>query len=226
MNNQDLEAIVFDLDGTLADTAADIREALVRALAAEKLPPVNVESVRLMIGGGPRLLVTRALDRLGVADDDSLVDRLTKGFHSEYLAQRNRKSRLFAGVEKGLEYLKAAGLRLGVCSNKPDDLCQLAVKNFGLDDMLDTVLGSGSGLPRKPDPAPLLHVVERLGATPSTALYVGDSETDVKAARAAGIKVVLVDYGYTVRPASQLGADAVIGSLTELAPLKRLARIA
>lgn len=213
-----LQAVVFDLDGTLADTAADIREALARALATEGLPPVDLASVRLMIGGGPRLLVERALDRLGVADNGDRVARLTDLFHSEYIAQRNRMSRLFTGAVEGLQRMKSAGLKLGICSNKPDDLCRLLVDSFDLRSKVDVVLGSGAGLPRKPDPAPLLHVIERLGATPETTLYVGDSETDVKVARAADVRVALVSYGYTLRPASQLGADGVVDSIVELAP--------
>ncbi|NCF14808.1 MAG: phosphoglycolate phosphatase [Gammaproteobacteria bacterium] len=213
-----LQAVVFDLDGTLADTAADIREALARALATEDLPPIDLASVRLMIGGGPRLLVERALDRLGLADDGDRVARLTDLFHSEYITQHNRLSRLFTGAVEGLQRMKSAGLKLGICSNKPDDLCRLLVDSFDLHDKVDVVLGSGAGLPRKPDPAPLLHVIERLGATPETTLYVGDSETDVKVARAADVRVALVSYGYTLRPASQLGADGVVDSIIELAP--------
>ena len=127
-------------------------------------------------------------------------------------------SRLFTGAIEGLKRMKSAGLKLGICSNKPDDLCRLLVDSFDLHDKVDIVLGSGAGLPRKPDPAPLLHVIERLGATPETTLYVGDSETDVKVARAAGVPVALVSYGYTLRPASQLGADGVVDSISELAP--------
>ena len=226
MIDPNLKAVVFDLDGTLADTAADIREALVRALATEGLPPVDLASVRLMIGGGPRLLVIRALDRIGVDDDDERVSRLTEHFHAEYLEQRNELSQLFAGVDEGLERMNLAGLKLGVCSNKPDDLCRLIVDNFDLGDKLDAIIGSGAGLPKKPDPAPLLHVIEKLGATPANTLYVGDSETDVRTARAAGVPVALVTYGYTVRRAGQLGADVVVDSITELAPPGPLARIA
>jgi len=219
-------AVVFDLDGTLADTAADIREALVRALATENLPPVDVQSVRLMIGGGPRLLVERALHRLNVDTDNDLVTRLTTRFHREYLAQANQLSKLFNGVEGTLRTMHAAGMRIGLCSNKPDDLCRMLVRNFSLDQYFDEILGSGGDLPRKPDPAPLLRIIERLGVSPEDTLYVGDSETDVVTARNAGVRVMLVNYGYTLRAASQLGADAVIDSVADLVGAGPMARSA
>jgi len=209
-------AIVFDLDGTLADTAADIREALVRALATENLPPVDLGSVRLMIGGGPRLLIERALHRLGFAADDDRVTRLTTAFYAEYKRQDNKLSRLFDGVESTLQQLHQAGIRVGLCSNKPDELCRMLVTNFGLDMYFDEILGSGDKLPKKPNPAPLLCLIERLGVTPDDTLYIGDSQTDVTTARNAGVPVMLVSYGYTLRAASQLGADAVIDSVADL----------
>lgn len=209
-------AVVFDLDGTLADTAADIQQALARTLATEGLPPIDVAATRLMIGGGPRLLVERALHRLGIDTRVAPVERLTERFHAEYLAQENRLSTLYNGVDSVLRQLHAAGIGLGLCSNKPDDLCRKLVADFGLDAVFDEVLGSGSGLPRKPDPASLLRVIARLGVAPEDTLYVGDSETDVVTARNGGVPVMLVSYGYTLRPASQLGADAVIPSLAEL----------
>lgn len=219
-------AVVFDLDGTLADTAEDIRDALVTALARESLPPIDINSVRLMIGGGPRLLVERALDRLQVDTEHDLVTRLTTSFHREYLAQGNRHSKLFSGVEGTLRTLHTAGIPVGLCSNKPDDLCRMLVRSFSLDEYFDEILGSGEDLPRKPDPAPLLRIIERLGVPPGDALYVGDSETDVITARNAGVPVMLVNYGYTVRAASQLGADAVIDSVADLVRPGPLARSA
>ena len=219
-------AVVFDLDGTLADTAADIREAVVRALAGEGLPPVDVASVRLMIGGGPRLLVERVLHRLHVEADDALVERLTQAFHAEYLKQGSRLTSLFPGVESTLRNLHSAGIRVGLCSNKPDDLCRMLVRNLSLTDYFDEILGSGHGLPRKPDPAPLLCVIERLGVPRNDTLYVGDSETDVATARNAGVNVMLVKHGYTLRAARQLGADAVIDSVADLVRPGPLARSA
>lgn len=219
-------AVVFDLDGTLADTARDIREALVRALAAEKLPPVDLASVRLMIGGGPRLLVKRALHRLGVDTESALVERLTAAFRREYKNQNNKLSKLFNGVESTLHQLHAAGIRVGLCSNKPDDLCRMLARNFSIDRYFDEVLGSGDALPKKPDPAPLLKIIERLGVSPDDTLYVGDSATDVETARAAGVPVMLVSYGYTLRAPGQLGADAVIDSISELVRPDPFARTA
>ena len=209
-------AVVFDLDGTLADTAEDIRGALVSALAREGLPPIDVASVRLMIGGGPKVLVERALHRLGVPARDDLVDRLAQAFHAESKRRGNNSSRMFDGAESALRQLHRAGVRIGLCSNKPHDLGHQLVRDLGVDTYIDEVLGSSDDLPKKPDPALLLAVIERLGVPPGETLYVGDSAADVAAARAAGVPVILVSYGYTLRSATQLGADAVIDSLAEL----------
>lgn len=219
-------AVVLDLDGTIADTAADIREALVRALATEGLPPIDVASVRLMIGGGPKVLVERALHRLGVPARTDLVERLAAGFHREAGLQGIRNTRLFDGVESTLQQLHRAGVRVGLCSNKPDDLCRKFVRDIGIATYIDEILGSSDEMPKKPDPALLLGVIGRLGVPPGETLYIGDSETDVLTARAAGVPVMLVSYGYTLRNASQLGADAVIDSLTEIVRPGLLARSA
>lgn len=219
-------AVVFDLDGTLADTAADIHAALVRALAAEGLPPIDVASVRLMIGGGPRLLVERALHRIGMPAREDLVARLAQSFHEAASRSGNPASRLFEGVESTLRQLHSAGVRVGVCSNKPDDLCHALARDLGIDPYIDEILGSSDALPMKPDPALLLSVIARLGVPASETLYIGDSETDVATARAAGVDVLLVRHGYTARKASQLGADAVIDSIAAIVRPGRLARSA
>lgn len=216
MTNRHLPAVVFDLDGTLADTAEDIRRALNRALAADDLPSLDLENVRLMIGGGPTLLVVRALRKLGVEAGQYRIDRLTKRFYDEYLRQEDVESTLFEGAEACLERLQRAGTRIGLCSNKPDELCVKLVAELGVSSYFDVIQGSCTGLPRKPDPAPLLTTIERLGTTPTATLYVGDSETDVVTARAAGVAVVLVSYGYTDRPAAELGADRVYDSLADI----------
>ena len=216
MTIQCVPAVVFDLDGTLADTAADIRRALNRALAADDLPPLDVATVRLMIGGGPRLLISRALQKLGVNAGQYVIDRLTKAFYDEYLRQENVETTLFDGAETCLEHLKSTGIKIGLCSNKPDEHCRKLLTDLGVASYFDVIQGSGAGLPRKPDPAPLLWTIERLGAMPFATLYIGDSETDVLTARAAGVPIVLVSYGYTARPAADLGADEVYDSLADI----------
>jgi phosphoglycolate phosphatase len=123
---------------------------------------------------------------------------------------------MFDGAEATLRQLHRSGVRIGLCSNKPDDLCRQLVADLGVDRYIDEVLGSSDERPKKPDPALLLTVIERLGVPPGETLYVGDSATDVATARAAGVPVFLVSYGYTLRNATQLGADAVIDSLAEL----------
>ena len=219
-------ALVFDLDGTVADTAKDIHASLITALAGEGLPPVDLDSTRLMIGGGPQLLVERTLNRLGVDSDARLVDRLVAAFHTHYLDNGDRFAKLYDGAESALQQLHAMGTRIGLCSNKPDDLCRMLTRSFGIERYIDETLGSMPGMPKKPDPAPLLAITDRLGVTPADTLYVGDSDADVKAARSAGIPVILVSYGYTLRPAGQLGADAVIDSLSDLLRPGPLARSA
>lgn len=219
-------AVVFDLDGTVADTAQDIHASLNTALATRELPPVDLDSTRLMIGGGPQLLVERALHRLGVNTDAPLVSSLVTAFHDDYLANGDRHARLYDGAESTLRQLHAMGMRIGLCSNKPDDLCRMLTRSLNIDRYIDETLGSTPGMPKKPDPAPLLAIIERLGVLPEDTLYVGDSEADVKAARAAGIPVLLVSYGYTLRHAGQLGADGVIDSLAELVRPDPLARTA
>lgn len=219
-------AVVFDLDGTLADTAVDIREALVAALATEGLPPISLETVRLMIGGGPRLLVERALHQLGQVAANDLVTRLMQAFHSAYTRQANRNTLLFAHVKTTLRDLHTTGVGIGLCSNKPDDLCRMLLRNLDIEPYFDEVLGSGNALPAKPDPAMLLAVIERLGANPNDALYVGDSETDVATARAAGVPVMVVTTGYTLRSAAQLGADGVLESFGDLVRREQFARTA
>jgi len=213
---RDCDTLVFDLDGTLADTAEDIREALVEALAAYDLPPIDTRTVRFMVGGGERVLIVRALDRLCQDANKVPVDGLVKAFHNAYLARRNAASRLFPGVRQTLERLHAADLKLGICSNKPQDLCDALVRDLGLAPFIDTVVGADGERPRKPDPTGLAHAMALLGGAPETTLYVGDSDTDVATGRAAGCRVALVNYGYSVRPASQLGADLVVDSLAEL----------
>jgi len=209
-------AVVFDLDGTLADTVVDIGASLNAALATLSLPEVESGAVRLMIGHGPTVLAERAMQYLDITTERHQVEHLTDAFMDHYAASGNRLSSLFAGVSDCLEELVAMNVAIGVCSNKPHDACRGLLFDLGIAKYVGALQGSAAGVPRKPDPTMLLEVLRSLGVPAEHALYVGDSDTDVQTARAAGLPVVLVSYGYSDRPVDQLGADGVVPSLREL----------
>jgi phosphoglycolate phosphatase len=209
-------AVVFDLDGTLADTVADISESLDTALATMGLPGVEPEAIRLMIGHGPAVLAQRALQHHDISTEQHLVTHLTNAFMGHDSASGNRLSSLFPGVRDCLEELASMNVAIGVCSNKPHGASRGLLVDLGIAKYIDALQGAWAGMPKKPDPTMLLEVLRSLGAPAEDALYVGDSDTDVRTARAAGLPVVLVSYGYSDKPAEQLGADQVVSSLREL----------
>jgi phosphoglycolate phosphatase len=209
-------AVVFDLDGTLADTAADIAASLHAALATLGLPGVATRAVRLMIGHGPAILAERALRHHDVRPEEHLVGRLTDAFMDHYATSGNHLTSLFPGVADCLEGLAAMNVAIGICSNKPHGSCRTLLDDLGIETRVDALQGSAPGLPKKPDPTMLREVLRGLGVPATEALYVGDSATDVQTARNAGLPVVLVSYGYTDVPAEQLGANRVVSSLQEL----------
>jgi phosphoglycolate phosphatase len=210
------QAVVFDLDGTLVDTAPDLGGALNRLLAEHDRPAIALDDIRQMIGDGAAKLVERGFSASGgfPADPGLLVSR----FLVLYEQSVADLSRPFDGVAATLDRLRAAGLRLGVCTNKPAIPTQQVLAALDLDGYFETV-AAGDGPARKPDPRHLMGVVDRLGATAATTIMIGDSANDVAAARAAGSKVIVVTFGYTPIPARELGADAVIESFEELPAL-------
>jgi phosphoglycolate phosphatase len=214
-----LDAVIFDLDGTLVDTAPDLGSALNRLLAEHGRESIGADGIRRMIGDGAAKLVERGFLATGGLPTPlpPLVDR----FLALYEPAIAETSRPFPGVVATLERLGGAGLRLGVCTNKPDAATHRLLDALGLTRHFAAV--SGGDVPaRKPDARHLLGVVERLGATPARTLMVGDSLNDVTAARNAGIAVVVVSFGYTATPAAVLGADAVIDDFAELAALLKV----
>jgi phosphoglycolate phosphatase len=214
-------AIIFDLDGTLVDSAPDIRCALNTVFAEDGYPPVETKAVRIMIGGGPMVLVERALDHLSITVEPGDIDRLTASFKHTYLEQGNALTTPFPGAINCLEHLKSHGISIGLCSNKPERSCTQLLADLEVEHFFSAVQGSGSGLPMKPDPAALFAVLHRLDADPAKSLYVGDSKTDVDTARAADVSVALVNGGYTVEPAATLGADWVVESLADIPSIWR-----
>tara|TARA_R110002167_G_scaffold129859_1_gene313081 strand:+ start:199 stop:876 length:678 start_codon:yes stop_codon:yes gene_type:complete len=210
------DGIVFDLDGTLIETAPDLAAALNHVMARAGLPAVPLADVRHMVGDGARMLIERGF----AANDQPLaaaeLDRWFGVFLDYYGEHIADESHAFDGVLAVLDELQAAGLTLGVCTNKPEAMSRRLFEALGLADRFSTLLGGDSLPMRKPDPGHLLGTLERMGVAPGRAAMIGDSANDRDAARNAGVPVVLVTFGYTTIPALQLEADAHIDRFAQL----------
>ena len=216
LRHSSMPAIVFDLDGTLVETAPDLHAVLAEVLGEEAVPAPSLAAIRHMVGDGARALLERALLAAGEPVRSERLERLFGRFLEVYTAEPCRFGHAYPGVEDTLARLAAAGHPLGVCTNKPQRPSELVLQALGLDRWLSAVVG-GDALPvRKPDPAHLAAVLARLGAGHEGAVMVGDSRNDVTTARALGISCVLVSFGYTPVPARELGADAVIDRFADL----------
>jgi len=220
---QPLRAVLFDLDGTLLDTAEDIALALNRALADQHLPGLATAVVRLLIGRGVPTLIQRALQRLGTVASTADAPRLLERFHFHYhrLAELGDiHTRVYPGVTAGFAALKAMPVGIAVVTNKPQAAALDLLDRFHLSQWIDVVVGGDSGLPQKPNPDPLLRACETLRVPATQALMVGDSQTDVLAARAAGMPVVCVPYGYNEgNDPRELPCDAFIEDIGDLPAL-------
>lgn len=210
-------AVVFDLDGTIADTVLDLASALNRTLAELDLPQHSAAAVGGMVGGGLGKLLERGLAAHGASLEQEARDEALARLVALYAANPVILSRLYPGAGSALRALRQAGTPCGLCTNKPDPIARDLVRALGVAEIFDCILGGDAGFPKKPDPAGIRHVVAKLGAEPATTIMVGDSSTDVRTARAAGLAgIVLVSYGYTTTAAHELGADLVLDNLKDL----------
>ena len=214
------DVVAFDLDGTLADTAPDLTAALNHALGALGRARVPAESVRHMVGHGARALLRKGVAATG-APDEALVERGLPILLDHYEAHIADGSRPYPGVEAALDALAARGARLAVCTNKIERLARLLVDALGWSGRFAAIVGGDTVGASKPDPAPLLAAIERAGG--GRAAFVGDSISDTGAARAARIPCVALTFGFSDRPAEELGADLLIDHFDALVPaLERL----
>jgi phosphoglycolate phosphatase len=218
MSGVGFDVVVFDLDGTLADTSLDLAGALNHVLENMGRSPIPPESVRQLVGHGARALLRKGLAATGEVSE-ALVDAGYPAFLEHYAANICRYTRPFDRLIEALDGLRWSNARIAVCTNKPEQLTALLLAELGWQYLFDAVIG-GDTLPvKKPDPAPLLAAVEQAGG--GRAVLVGDSITDADTARAAGVPFVAVSFGFSDRPASELGADAVIENYDELIPALR-----
>ncbi|MCG5239256.1 phosphoglycolate phosphatase [Azospirillum doebereinerae] len=218
--------LVFDLDGTLIDSAPDMTRVLNRTLAHFDRPPLTEAQVRTMVGDGSAMLVRQAFAATGAPlADETAVQPVLRHYLDAYFDDE-QPSTLYPGVTETLAALKASGVRLGLCTNKPERITRKLLNALGLAPLFGAVAG-GDTLPvKKPDGRHVTWVLEQLGADPASprAAMVGDNGNDVKAARGAGIPVVAMSYGYPRMPVADLGADLVLDRFTDLpAGLERLA---
>jgi len=208
--------IVFDLDGTLVDTAPDLIDTLNLILDAHGMPAIAFDDARAMIGAGVKPLLQRALASKGLQFAPDEIDRLYDEYLAVYAAHIADRSQPFPGMEAALDALAADGCILAVCTNKLEWLSVRLLDKLGLSPRFAAICGQDTFAMRKPDPEMLRLTIARAGGDVARAVMVGDSMTDVATARAARIPVIAVDFGYTEIPPSELGADRLIGHFDAL----------
>jgi len=208
--------LVFDLDGTLADTASDLIGTLNALLVREGLPAVAPESARSLVGAGARALIERGFALHEVSLSPARIEPLAADFLAHYEAHIAHQTRLFPGARTALERFDAAGFRLAICTNKPERLARLLLDRLAVADRFDAICGRGSFPVHKPDPQMLYLTVAAAGGDPGRTIMIGDSATDIDTARNAGAPVIAVDFGYTDTPIAALGPDRVISHFDDL----------
>lgn len=209
--------IVFDLDGTLVDTAPDLIATLNLILTREGLSPVAYDVARRLIGGGARGMIERAVTEEGRDCSKPELDRMFGAFIEHYAAHIADQSRPFPDVETALTRLANAGHRLAVCTNKLEWLSVRLLDTLKLSRYFAAICGQDTFGVMKPDPKILRQTILRVGGNPAAAIMVGDSGTDVRTSRAATVPVIAVDFGYSEVPIATLKPDRIIGSFGDLA---------
>jgi phosphoglycolate phosphatase len=208
-------SLIFDLDGTLADTAPDLLSATNAVLTARGRPQLDLEHLRHMVGFGAVALINQAMEASGAPVAEGDMPSLIEIFLDHYRGHIADGTRLFPQVAETLEALKAEGARLGVLTNKPQELTDLLLPRLGLEALFSAVYGAGRKPYTKPDPRIFRDVVAELSGSGS-AVMIGDSITDLNTARAAGAPCILMSYGFTPVPAAELGADVVLDDFAQL----------
>jgi phosphoglycolate phosphatase len=208
--------IVYDLDGTLADTAEDLVATLNHLLGREGLAPLPVESAGSLLGAGARALIMRGFAASGRSLDPEEIEALFAGYLRYYEAHIVDRTRLYPGVKQALAAFAGDGWRQAVCTNKIESLARLLITKLGIAERFAFICGQDTFGVAKPDAKPLLGTIAASGGSRNRAIMVGDSETDIKAARAAGVPVIAVDFGYADTPVRELGPDRVISHFDEL----------
>ena len=209
-------AVLFDLDGTLIDSAPDIHAAVVELLATRALPALSLAQATAMIGNGVNKLVERAFAASGTPLDEADLKQAISDMLPIYNRHLTGLTRLMPGVPDVLHQLRDSGVQLALVTNKPQAATDEVLAHFGLTELFGAVLGGDAVSRKKPDPEALYLAMDHLGTDASNTVMVGDSAADVQSARNAGVRAIAIRGGYTNVPAEQLGADLTLDSLAEL----------
>jgi phosphoglycolate phosphatase len=208
--------IVFDLDGTLVDTAPDLVATLNVVFERERLPPVPYAEARNLIGGGARAMLTRGLEAEGRVVTPEKLEQLFTDFVAHYTDHVADLSQPFPGLLDALDRLSGRGHRFAICTNKFERQSLMLLDALKLADRFDAICGQDTFKIQKPDPEILRRTIAAAGGSIPNAIMIGDSETDILTARAAGIPVIAVDFGYSERPVADYAPDRVISHFRQL----------
>lgn len=208
--------IAFDLDGTLVDTAPDLLGALNHVLTDAGLAPVDLPTVGTLIGNGARAMMEKGFGTQGVTLPAAEMDAAFDRFIAYYIENIAVGSRPFEGCVAALDALRAAGATLCVCTNKRQDLSERLIGDLGLTSRFAAILGADRATNRKPHQDHVFEAVQAAGGTPERALFVGDSRTDERAARNAGLPFLFVTFGYEAETVEMISPDGVIDRYAQL----------
>ena len=210
--------VIFDLDGTLVETGPDLVASLNHSIATIGLAPFEMEDVGHLVGQGARTMILRALDERGIGPSEDVVSALLASFLSYYEATMPGRSAPYPGLLQALDALTAEGMKLAVCTNKSETLARRLLEELDIARRFAAVTGGDTFPVRKPDPAHILGTIERAGADRDNCVMIGDSINDILAASGAGVGSVAVSFGYSDRPAAELGASVLIDRYEQLTP--------
>ena len=210
-----LQALIFDLDGTLVDTAPDLHAATNHVLGLIGRHPITMAELRAFVGHGAMNLIERGVAATGEAVDQDTLKRLHKTFLEYYGDNIADHSVVFDGLLAVLDKAQASGLKLGVCTNKVEKLSHKLLTELGMMQRFGSLIGGDTLTVMKPDPAPLVEAIVRLGVDPAHAMMVGDSETDIRTAQNAGVPVLAVTFGYTAQHVSAFDPTHMIDHYNE-----------
>jgi phosphoglycolate phosphatase len=210
--------VIFDLDGTLVDTAPDLIDSLNHTISAVGLEPVSFNDVTYLVGQGVKVMISRAFELRRTPLDDGTAAKLFDRFMEHYEAHMPGRSVIYPGTLACLDRLTEAGMVLAVCTNKLEELAFPLMDKLGLTYHFQTIAGGNSFAVRKPDAGHIFGTIERAGGEISSTLMVGDSVNDILAAQNAGIPSIAVSFGYSDVPAAELGSTMVIDSYDQLTP--------